>query len=357
MSHRAAVLAVDDRPANLLALSAVLEPLDVELVTGSSGRDAIRLASERPFAVMLIDVVMPDMDGFDTVRAVRALPLAAQTPIILLTAYEFDPRQIESLQGAALVDYVGKPIAPGLLRGKVEALVSLYRRGEALAAKDRGIAILAHDLQTPLASIATGTELMVRCAPDQRTQAVGLLVAQTVQRMSGMVSDLTDYARVGQGAIPVKARPLDLADLAREVATACQHLDGGERIRVDGAGDARGEWDADRLYQAISNLVVNALRYGEGDIQVRTTGSDGVAQISVQSFGPPIPASRLSTIFEPFQRGAEHARADRQGLGLGLYIVRAIVAAHGGSVHASSSQQGGTVFTLQLPRRPSPPAT
>jgi signal transduction histidine kinase len=348
---RPAVLAVDDRAANLLALEALFERFDLDLVTGSSGRDAIRLASERPFAVMLIDVVMPDMDGFETVRALRALPLAAQTPIILLTAYEFDPRDIESLQGTGLVDYVGKPIAAGLLRGKVEALVSLYRRGEALAAKDRDIAILAHDLQTPLASISAGTELLVRSARDQHTQEIGQRVAQTVQRMSDMVSDLTDYARVGRGAIPVKARPLDLATLADEVARDCHQLEGGARVRLEAEGDAQGEWDPDRLYQAVSNLVVNALRYGEGDVRVRTAGDGASVLLSVQNFGTPIPAPRLSTIFEPFQRGTQRPNDDRRGLGLGLYIVRAIVSAHGGSVHASSSQQSGTLFTLRLPRQ------
>jgi signal transduction histidine kinase len=347
VSHRVAVLAVDDRPGNLLALSALLEALDIDLVTAASGREAIRRASERPFAVMLIDVVMPDMDGFETVRELRALPLAAQTPIILLTAYEFDPRDIESLQGTALVDYVGKPIAAGLLRGKVEALVSLYRRGEALAAKDRDIAILAHDLQTPLASIAAGTELLLRAAKDQQTQTVGTRVAQTVQRMSDMVSDLTDYARVGRGPIPVKARPLDLASLAAEVADDCRQLEGGERVHLDPAGDAQGEWDADRLYQAVSNLVVNALRYGEGDVWVRTAGNDTSVQLSVLNFGEPIPAPRLGAIFEPFQRGTDH----RRGLGLGLYIVRAIVSAHGGDVEATSSEKAGTLFTIRLPRQ------
>jgi signal transduction histidine kinase len=339
---------VDDRPANLLALEALFERLDVELVTATSGREALRLAAARPFAVMLIDVVMPDMDGFQTVRELRALPRAAQTPIILLTAYEFDPREIESLQGTALVDYVGKPIAAGLLRAKVEALTSLYRRGEALAAKDRDIAILAHDLQTPLASISAGAELLLRDAREERGRVIGKRVVQTVRRMSDMVSDLTDYARVGRGAIPVKARSLDLAALAEEVTGDCRQLPGGERLRLEATGDAHGEWDPDRLYQALSNLVVNALVYGEGDVWVRTSGGGSSVDLSVQNFGASIPAARLGAIFEPFQRGS--STDDRRGLGLGLFIVRAIVSAHGGTVVATSSPRSGTQFILRLPR-------
>jgi signal transduction histidine kinase len=346
-----AVLAVDDRPANLLALEAVLEPLNVEMVSASSGREAIRLASERPFAVALIDVVMPDMDGFQTVSEIRALPLARLTPIILLTAYEFDPRDIESLQGTALIDYVGKPIAPGLLRGKVEALVSLYCHREMLAAKDRDIAMLAHDLQTPLASITAGTDLLLRSAPTDRLQTVAGRVVQTVQRMSAMVTDLTDYARAGQGPIPVNLRETDLRAVMERVADECHHLERGDRIRVDAQGDLRGQWDADRLQQAMANLIVNALRYGDGDVWLRGVDAGPHVELSVHNAGGCIAAERLPTIFEPFRRGTSVGK----GLGLGLFIVREIAAAHGGTVEVTSTPDGGTTFVVRLPRQPSTP--
>jgi signal transduction histidine kinase len=343
-----AVLAVDDRPANQLSLEALLEPLNIQVVKATSGREAVRLAAERPFAVALIDVVMPEMDGFETVRQLRELPLSKLTPIILLTAYEFDPRQIESLQGTALVDYIGKPLPAGLLRGKVEALVSLYRFREALAAKDRDIAMLAHDLQTPLASIGAGTDLLLRGAETERTRSIATRVVQTVFRMSSMVSDLTDYARVGQGPIPVKLKPADLGAIVGQVADEFRQLESGDRIRVETSGDLRGEWDADRLSQAVTNVVVNALRYGEGEVRVRVRDAGAVVNVSVHNGGPPIPADRLASIFEPFQRATETGK----GLGLGLYIVRAIVDAHGGVIDVSSSADAGTTLVIRLPRRP-----
>jgi signal transduction histidine kinase len=345
---RPAVLAVDDRPANLLALEALFEPLNVELLKATSGREAVRLAAERRFAVALIDVVMPEMDGFETVRQLRELPLSKLTPIILLTAYEFDPRQIESLQGTALVDYIGKPLPAGLLRGKVEALVSLYRFRDALAAKDRDIAMLAHDLQTPLASISAGSDLLLRAAGDERTRGIANRVIQTVFRMSSMVADLTDYARVGQGPIPVKLEPADLGAIVEQVADECRQLECSDRIRIETSGDLHGQWDADRLSQAVTNVVVNALRYGEGDVRVRVRDAGAMVNVSVHNGGPPIPAARLASIFEPFQRATETGK----GLGLGLYIVRAIVEAHGGAVDVSSSAEAGTTLVLRLPRRP-----
>jgi len=348
----AAVLAVDDHPANLVALEAIFETLDIELVTATSGREALRLASGRSFAVILLDVVMPEMDGFEALQKLRALPFAAATPIILLTAYEFDPRDIESLQGTALVDYIVKPIASALLRAKVRALVSLYRRGEALAAKDRDIAMLAHDLQTPLASIAAGAALLQRTELDDRSRAIAGRVTHTVKRMSDMVNDLTDYARAGQGPIPVIPRSVDLGELARDVIDEYRQLEGSPRIRLEVTGDLRGSWDPNRLSQAIANLVANALNYGEGEVVV--AGQEAAAgevpgaavEMVVHNQGEPIPPELLPIIFNPFERGAN----ERKGLGLGLFIVRAIVTAHGGTVDVTSSLAEGTSFRIRLPR-------
>jgi signal transduction histidine kinase len=342
----AAVLAVDDHPANLVALEAIFETIDIELVTVTSGREALRLAGQRSFAVILLDVVMPEMDGFEVLQKLRALPLACQTPIILLTAYEFDPRNIESLQGTALVDYIVKPIASALLRAKVRALVSLYRRGEALAAKDRDIAMLAHDLQTPLASIAAGTALLQRANLDDRARTIAGRVTHTVKRMSDMVNDLTDYARAGQGPIPVVPRAVDLGDLTRDVVEECRQLESVKTIRLNLSGDLRGSWDPSRLSQAVANLVANALNYGEGEILVGANESGELVEMMVHNLGEPIPPDLLPIIFNPFERGAN----ERKGLGLGLFIVRAIATAHGGTVDVTSSRGEGTTFRMRLPR-------
>ena len=343
----AAVLAVDDHPANLLALSAIFEPLDLELVTTTSPREALRLAEQRPFAVILLDVVMPEMDGFEVLQRLRELRMSRETPVILLTAYEFDPRNIESLQGAALVDYIVKPIASALLRAKVRALVALYQRGEALAARDRDIAMLAHDLQTPLASIAAGTLLLFRSHLDQRANEITQRVSRTVKRMSEMVTDLTDYARAGQGPIPVVVRTVDLGLLTDEVVSECRQLDGGDRISVNKTGDLTGQWDPNRLAQAISNLIRNAITHGEGPVTVHLLERPASVELQVHNGGEPIPADRLPQMFAPFERGS----ADGRGLGLGLYIVRAIAEAHGGTVDAASTRAEGTTFRLALPRR------
>jgi CheY-like chemotaxis protein len=263
-----AILAVDDVQANLLALSGILEPLRTRLVTAASGREALEVAGRDQFAVILLDVMMPDMDGFETLGRLRAIPAAQNTPVILLTAYELDALAMDRVQGMGLVDYILKPVAPAFLRSKVAALVSFHRRGaelrdrdEALAAKDRDIAMLAHDLQNPLTAIATSATFLVRAALDPRHHNAADRIARGVTRMSEMIHNLTDYARAGRGPIPVTRAPMDLGDLCRELVDESRQVDSGRNIDLTCAGSLRGEWDRARISQALSNLLGNAYRY------------------------------------------------------------------------------------------------
>jgi two-component system sensor histidine kinase/response regulator len=342
----AAILAADDRAPNLLALSAILEPLHVDLVTATSGREAIEKASHSAFAAILLDVMMPDMDGFETLASLRSLPLARHTPVILLTAHELDTRDMEKVKGMGSVDYILKPIAAELLRSKVAALVSLHRRGEALTAKDRQIAMLAHDLQSPLTAISVAADSMCRTELDPRSQNLARVVQRGTARMSKMVQDLTDYARAGRGAIPIVREQMDLGDLALEIVEEFLHTYSGRRIDLARGGDLRGNWDRTRLYQALSNLMMNAIRYGTGAIAVRAQDGTAYIEVSVHNDGPPIPEEFLPMVFRPFERGVQ----TRAGLGLGLYIVREIAKAHSGDVVATSSSELGTTFTIRLPR-------
>jgi signal transduction histidine kinase len=348
----AKILAVDDLRANLLAVSAVLEPLGHQVVEVTSGAAALEVAAREEFAVILLDVMMPGMDGFETLARLRKLDLARHTPVLFLTAYDLDPRASERAYALGAVDYVPKPITPQVLRGKISALVSLYRRGKeirnrgaALAAKDRHIAMLAHDLRNPLASIVTLARLLERGAADAKTQHRADRVGRAAMRMDGMIRDLLDYARAQADAIPITPGEMDVGELCRELVEELELADPERRIEIETAGNLTGVWDRPRLHQAISNLVGNATRYGGGRaaIQARRVG-DGV-EVRVHNDGPPIEPELLPVIFEPFERGDREGR----GLGLGLFIVREITQAHGGRVSVDSSERNGTTFVLTLP--------
>jgi two-component system sensor histidine kinase/response regulator len=350
----AKILVVDDDPTDLIALVALLEPLENELVQARSGSEALELASQSAFALILLDVMMPVMDGFDTLARLRTMPTAKAVPVILLTAFELDLRVIERAHRMGVVDYALKPIVPELLRHKVAGLVSLYhqgeelrRRGEALAAKDRDIAMLAHDLKNPLTAISTSAAVLRRADVDSTMMRRSVeRISRASSRMAEMIGSLTDYARAGRGRIPVSPTSMDLGDLCRELVDDSQFTNPACSFDLRVAGELNGKWDRNRLHQAISNLLGNAVKYGTGRVQVEVRGTTSHVEVAVRNEGPPIAADLVPNIFQAFERGTETA----SGLGLGLFIVRAIATAHHGDVSVSSTAAAGTTFTLRLPR-------
>jgi signal transduction histidine kinase len=348
----AKILAVDDNAANLLALAALLEPLENHLVEASSGPQALELASQHDFAVILLDVMMPVMDGFETLARLRTMPTAKDVPVVLLTAFELDPRALARAHKMGAVDYILKPLLPELLRSKVAALVSLHRRGEeirrrgaALAAKDRDIAMLAHDLQNPLTTIETSANWLQRKDLDPGVRKAVERISRASSRMTEMIRSLTDYARAGRGAIPVSPTWMDLRELCSELVDDARLTNPSCSIELLLAGELKGAWDRNRLHQAISNLVGNAIKYGAGKVEVQVTDVGPHIEVAVHNGGVPIASDLLPVIFQPFERGADTAG----GLGLGLFIVREIAKAHDGDISVSSSASG-TTFVLRLPR-------
>jgi len=348
------VLAVDDTPANLLAVSAILEPLRCEIVTATSAAEALHMAARAEFAVILLDVMMPAMDGFETLAQLRTVPAASHTPVMLLTAFDLELREIERAYALGAIDCVPKPISPEVLRAKVAAFVSVFRTGQelrrraaALAAKDRQIAVLAHDLRNPLTTIMAATQVLLREGAGEKVPAIAQRLGRAASRMNEMIRDLLDYARAGRGDLPVLPAPTDIGDLCRELVEEFQLADPNRQIELSCTGELRGEWDRARIFQALANLVGNATRYGKGRATIRVRRDDDSVVLAVHNDGPPIPADLLPIIFDPFERGTQEGT----GLGLGLYIVREIARAHGGDISVNSSREDGTTFAMLLPCR------
>jgi len=216
------------------------------------------------------------------------------------------------------------------------------------------IAIVSHDLRNPLHAILLGAQALVaRGGLDERTARSLGRIRASADRAARMVQDLLDFtrARVGHG-IPVAPRPADLTAIARGATDEARVAFPGRAIQVEPSGDARGEWDPDRLTQVAANLVVNALKYSprESPVTVRVHGSEGTATLEVHNRGSPISPDLLQHLFEPYRRGRAE-EDDRSSLGLGLYIAREIVRAHAGEIEVRSSEADGTTFTVRLPRR------
>lgn len=216
------------------------------------------------------------------------------------------------------------------------------------------IGIVSHDLKNPLSAVLfIASSLLRREGLDERTTLAAVRMQASAERAIRMVKDLLDFtqARLGTG-IPVNRVKMNLHDVAAQAVEEVQLSFPERQLTLVRSGSGEGSWDADRLAQALSNLLLNAVKYSPPEstvsVKVREDGPDAV--IDVQNSGDPIAPDFLPRIFDPMQRGSVETDKVGRSIGLGLFIVKSIADAHGGSVTATSSAQTGTTFTLRLPR-------
>jgi len=217
------------------------------------------------------------------------------------------------------------------------------------------IGIVGHDLRNPLATITGSISLLRRQEGLTRTSVESLdRVARSAARMARLISDLLDYARTrAPGGLPVVLARADLHTICKDAAEECRSAHPATGIMLETVGDGTGSWDADRIEQALINLITNAIEYGgTSPVVVRSIASAAhIVEIKVHNGGAVIPADVLPELFKAYRRGIRgESTGRRDGLGLGLFIVAQIAAAHGGLAFAESSAESGTTFTIQLPR-------
>ncbi|WP_019142633.1 hybrid sensor histidine kinase/response regulator [Noviherbaspirillum massiliense] len=352
------VLVVDDIEQNLLATEALLARPGLNILKASSGEQALEILLVQEVALALIDVQMPQMDGFELAELIRGNSRTRSIPLIFLTAATGEPQR--SFQGyqAGAVDFLYKPIDSAILRSKVEVFVELYAQRkqishqleelrQALQVNEMFMAVLGHDLRTPLSAVMNGAELILQLSADPKVNAAAERIRSSSLRMEKMVSQLLDVTRLRSGKLRLELQPASYEEVGRRIIEEFAHTD---RIRMECQGDMQGMFDVDRIGQVLANLVGNALQHGdpEGPIRIAMDGSRGShVLIRIRNRGS-MAAEALARIFEPFQTGSQEEQS--VGLGLGLYIVKRFVEAHGGSVSMTSTEEQGTTFEISLPR-------
>jgi signal transduction histidine kinase len=222
-----------------------------------------------------------------------------------------------------------------------------------LSVHERMTGILSHDLRSPLASITLAADRLLRSQDLPRTaREQAARIRRSAGRMQEMIDTLLDFTRARLvGRLFVSPVPADLGEISRGAVEEMRGVTSDHPIELDVRGDARGEWDPARMSQTVSNLVGNALTHGErgAPVHVSVHGDEREVDLEVHNSGPPIPSDLLPVLFQPFRRGMLEDGTS-WSLGLGLYIVDQIVAAHGGTVSVRSTAQEGTTFTVHLPR-------
>jgi signal transduction histidine kinase len=228
-------------------------------------------------------------------------------------------------------------------------------------ARDMFLAILSHDLRNPLGAITMTAKVIPLITNDKPgVQECSQRIARCASTMERMIGDLLDYTRTRLGAgMPVKPEAMDLTELGNELIYEFRAAHPGRAIEFRTMGDLRGKWDSDRIRQAISNLIGNAIQHGsaESPVTLSLRGEADKVFIEIHNGGAPIPPGELPRIFDPLIRGssAEHPKTNRPGsIGMGLYIAREVAKSHNGRIDVVSTAEHGTSFTIRLPREAAP---
>jgi signal transduction histidine kinase len=398
------ILLVDDQPARLMSYESILSDLGQNLVMAHSGKEALAMLMADEFAVVLLDVNMPGMDGFETATLIHEHPRYERTPIIFITGVHVS--ELDRLQGYKLgaVDYVAIPVVPEILRTKVAVLVELYcqrrelrqlnrslaeanarlaqanstlqvektRELEQLNAtlreanrhKDEFLAMLAHELRNPLAPIHNAVQLMrnPQLPPSQLTWAREVIERQ-VGHLTKLVDDLLDVSRITRGKINVQRELVELSTVVARAVETVEPMLARQRhelvvnvepepLYIDG--------DLTRLTQIVGNILSNAIKYTDagGRIELTAGAIGDSVEIRVRDNGIGIEAAALPVVFDLFTQTSQLNGRSQTGLGIGLALAKRLVEMHGGEVHAHSDGAGkGSEFTVRLPRQARGPAS
>jgi two-component system sensor histidine kinase/response regulator len=370
------ILVVDDRKENLLAFSAVFSGLDYEIVEAQSGKEALRLLLHQEFSLILLDVNMPEIDGFETARLIRQRKAPAVLPILFISAREPDEEDRRQAFSLGAIDYIGKPIIPEVLRGKVSALLDLQSRAESLEAavrqrtqeledlnlraeKLRGTVAeleafsysLSHDMKGPLRAMQSYSKILEADFADKlpdEAKSMVRRIGSAANRLEKMVADVLAYSRMTLE--PISKKAVEMEALIGGIIEHDSHLQPPEAtIRIEGPLPSVIGHPAS-LVQCVSNLLYNAVKFVAPGVQpqvtIRAQEVEGSIRFWFEDNGIGIASGARLSIFEPFQR--LHSEKQYEGTGLGLTIVRKAVEKMGGQFGVESEQGKGSRFWIQL---------
>jgi two-component system, sensor histidine kinase and response regulator len=349
------VFVVDDQASNIEVVTALLQRAGYEVVPSYSGEEVLEHCLQRTPGLVLLDMRMPVMDGFEVCEHLRANPRTADVPIIFLTAAREREGVMQAFQRGA-VDYVTKPFVAEELLARVKTHIELRKARDhlALVAQERAdlTQIVAHDLKNPLSSILFALDLMER-GKDSPEQMIGEIRESARHCLSFIDSYLGRWAKSGD-LRQVEISPLRLAPVLRSTVDSFHLLAQERRMRVEVeiADDPEVLGNATAIRHVLENLISNALRYAPQDTVVTVrceTGRSGMARVSVADRGAGVPRDRQEQLFKRYVR-LQTGNAVEHSSGLGLAISKEEITRMSGHLWYEDRDGGGAVFSFVLPR-------
>jgi two-component system, sensor histidine kinase and response regulator len=364
------VLIVDDVNANLVAMEALLENLDCQLIRADSGNEALRQLLKHEFALMLLDVQMPEMDGFEVARLTRENPLVRETPIVFVTAMHDSRTNIWRGYDAGAFDVLFKPVDSYVLRSKVQLFLDLFAsrrslRNEIAAHKDTLAELeaftysVSHDLRAPLRPLHGFSQALLEDHGDKldvKGKEYLQRIRAAAERMGQLIDDMLKLSHVGQGDI--NPQSVDLSELVRSIVDELRAGEPARNVELVAPPSVVAAADARLMRIALENLVRNAWKFTRQRSRTRielgsNTGDEGGVTYFVRDDGVGFDPTYAGKLFQPFQR--LHLATAFEGTGIGLAIVSRIIRRHGGRVWAESEPDHGATFYFTLPARRPPP--
>ncbi|MDA3912067.1 MAG: hybrid sensor histidine kinase/response regulator [Bacteroidales bacterium] len=357
-SHK--ILIVDDLPKNIQVVANTLQPAGYNISFAQNGENALDLCYKHDFDLILLDIMMPGMDGIEVCRRLKSDPQFKNLPIIFLTAKN-DIESITQAFEAGGVDYVSKPFKGAELSARVKTHLTLKKQKETLqqlnATKDKFFSIIAHDLKSPFTGLLGFAELLIEesdtAKPEELKQYYQLLYKSAKQGFD-LLSSLLEWSQTQSSSIKFSPDTYNLCDIIQENINLLSNIIHDKKIRVKCNIDKKLKVNADAnmLKTIIRNLISNALKFTNpgGEIQLNATSDLNYTQIEVRDNGIGMDEKTMNKLFRLDENSSRKGTNNETGTGLGLIICKEFIQQHNGEIWVESEMGKGSSFFFSLPK-------
>ncbi len=362
------ILIVDDRPENLYSLESMLAEDNRIIIKAGSGQEALKIAFNEDLSLILLDVQMPEMDGFEVAHMLKSTKRTKKIPILFVTAISKEKKyMLQGLEEGA-VDYLFKPLDIEITRAKVNTLLCIYNQQQELEQKNEALAklneeknyflgVASHDLRNPLGNIITlagflNDECKENLSSDHKEYLN--LIIDTGTQMISMLNNLLDVSKIESGKMELQLKEHNVIDIITRTINENRLAAQQKKINLFYSASAElkpVKMDAMQMMQVLNNLVSNAIKYSiaNTNIEIVAEMKDDNIQFSVIDQGQGIPEKEIEHVFIPFKKTSVKSTAGEKSTGLGLTIAKKVIEAHGGNIGVKSEVGKGSTFYFTIP--------